>query len=140
MDTPSASEDAPRRSHVMVVHRWRDGHALYGDYIDHDFHNVSYITTALGRSSVPDRAANVLVVPRTDDQISVRKAVADLVGQFGPPDHLVALNEGDLDLAAVLRAELRCSGQRSAELARFRDKLEMVSRVAAGGVRVPTSA
>jgi hypothetical protein len=125
---------------VLVLHRWRDRHALYTDYLDHTRTHVSYITTSLGRPSVPPGSAAVVLVPATDDLVRLRHAVRDLVARFGVPERVVALNEGDLDAAAALRAELGCAGQQPAELARFRDKLEMVTRVAGAGIRVPTYA
>lgn len=126
--------------HIVVVHRWRDRHALYADYVDHATHRVSYITTAMGRESVPASAADVVEVPATDDLFAVRAALADLARRGGAPTRLVALNEGDLDVAAVLRDELGLPGQGAAELERFRDKLIMVSRVAAAGVPAPAFA
>ncbi|MEV5438822.1 biotin carboxylase [Streptomyces sp. NPDC052682] len=127
----------PVRSHVILLHRWRDRHADYASYLDHDAHTVSYVTTSLGRQSVPEGAAGVVVVDATDDLREVRAAVASLVERFGSPDALVALNEGDLDTAAAVRDELGCPGQGSEELARFRDKLAMVAAVRRAGIPVP---
>lgn len=126
--------------HVVIIHRWRDRHALYASYLDHYAHRVTYVTTELGLRSIPDSAAHVTVVQATDDPVQVRAAVADLIERFGPPAHLVALNEGDLDTAALIRDEFGCGGQDSAELARFRDKLAMVAAVAAAGITVPAFA
>ncbi|MFC6086603.1 ATP-grasp domain-containing protein [Sphaerisporangium aureirubrum] len=128
------------RAHVVVLHRWRDRYADYARYLDHDAFVVTYVTTELGRRSVPGRAAGVARVAATDDFTEVRAAVAGLAARFGPPRHVVALNEGDLDTAAALRGELGCGGQDSAALARFRDKLTMVAAVAAAGLPVPATA
>jgi hypothetical protein len=126
--------------HILVLHRWRDGYARYGSYLDHRAHHVSYVTTTLGRSSVPAQAADVALVPATDDVPAVRAAVAGLVARFGTPQRIIALNEGDLDVAALLRRELNCPGQHPVDLARFRDKLVMVGRVAAAGITTPVFA
>ena len=126
--------------HTVVIHRWRDSHALYDDYLDHRARTVSYVTTPMGRQAVPAGAAGVVVVDATDDLAEVRKAVAGLVERFGPLTRLVALNEGDLDTAAALRAELGCAGQRPKELERFRDKLTMTRTVAEAGLRTPAYA
>ncbi|MFC6087727.1 ATP-grasp domain-containing protein [Saccharothrix lopnurensis] len=124
------------REHILVVHRWRDHHARYADYLDHAAHRVSYVTTALGAESVPPTAADVVVVAATDDLAQLRAAV----DRLGRPDRVVALNEGDLDAAAALRDELGCPGQGPDALAPFRDKLTMVTAVAAAGVPVPPTA
>ncbi|MFE9740500.1 acetyl-CoA carboxylase biotin carboxylase subunit family protein [Streptomyces sp. NPDC006477] len=123
--------------HIVVLHRWRDRHARYAAYLDHRAHRVTYVTTELGRSSVPEEAAAVRTVRATDDPVETRTAVAELIERFGPASRLVALNEGDLDNAAVLRADFGLPGQTPAELERFRDKLTMVRLVDAVGVRVP---
>jgi hypothetical protein len=124
-------------THILVIHRWRDAYARYAEYVDHGTHQVTYVTTELGRASVPAGAAEVRVVPATDDVDAVWAEVSELVERFGTPDRLVALNEGDLDCAARVRARLGCAGQDPAALARFRDKLIMVDTVAAAGVRTP---
>lgn len=123
--------------HIVVLHRWRDRHAHYADYIDHDAYRVSYVTTELGLVSVPPGAAAAVVVPATDSLTGTGAAVAELVERFGPVRHLVALNEGDLDTAAALRAAFGLPGQSPEELARFRDKLTMVTVVDRAGIPVP---
>ncbi|GAA2198583.1 MULTISPECIES: ATP-grasp domain-containing protein [Streptomyces] len=123
--------------HIVILHRWRDRHAHYEDYLDHRTHHVTYVTTALAQDSVPAEAAAVLVVPATDDTAAVWRAVTELRARFGPPARLLALNEGDLDTAAAVRERLGCAGQTPAELARFRDKLTMNRIVAEAGVPTP---
>jgi biotin carboxylase len=127
-------------THIVVLHRWRDGHARYEDYLDHAHYRVSYVTTELGLASVPATAAAVRVVGATDDVAQVWPAVVALAARYGPPKRLVALNEGDLDTAAVIREHLGCAGQNTEQLARFRDKLVMVRTVSERGVPVPAFA
>lgn len=134
---PVPAADSP---HVLVIHRWRDRYALYADYIDHRAHRVTYVTTELGRESVPAAAAAVVTVPATDDLAAVCEAVTGLAERFGPPERLVALNEGDLDVAAQVRERFGIAGQKPAELAVYRDKLVMCRRVAAAGLPVPAFA
>ncbi|MEV0603123.1 biotin carboxylase [Streptomyces sp. NPDC050315] len=123
--------------HIVVIHRWRDRHAHYEDYLDHRTHRVSYITTRLALDSVPAGAAAAEVVHATDNTAAVWRAVAALRSRFGAPERVVALNEGDLDTAAEIRDRLGCPGQTPDELARFRDKLTMNRIVAAAGVPAP---
>lgn len=125
------------REHILVIHRWRDRHALYGNYIDHGVHSVTYVTSDMGRQSVPDAAAAVVVVRATDDFESVRVAADELSSTFGAPRRIVALNEGDLDTGAALRRYIGCSGQDPVGLARFRDKLIMAEVLSSAGINVP---
>ncbi|MCH0538532.1 biotin carboxylase [Streptomyces sp. MUM 203J] len=123
--------------HVTVLHRWRDTHARYAEYLDHRTHRVSYVSTELGLASVPADAAAVVTVGSTEDLTVVRSAVASLTTRFGAPQRLIALNEGDLDTAALLREEFGVPGQTPEELAVFRDKLLMCRTAAAAGLAVP---
>ncbi|MDG4767451.1 biotin carboxylase [Solwaraspora sp. WMMD406] len=120
---------------IIVLNRWRDRYARYADYLDHDAHRVSYVTTALGRDSVPAGATAAVVVRDIEDLEQVRGAVRGLIDRWGHPERLVALNEGDLITAARLRAELGLPGQHPSAVARFRDKLVMTRLVADAGVR-----
>ena len=120
--------------HIMVIHRWRDRQAHYERYVDHAQHRVTYVCTPLSSGSVPGTAAASQCVASTDDPDLVRRAAGVLVAEFGVPERIVALNEGDLDVAAALRAELGCPGQHPDDLLRFRDKLVMNRIVADAGV------
>jgi hypothetical protein len=127
-------------NHIMVIHRWQDSYALYDGYIDHASCQVTYITTEMASRSVPAGAAAVAAVAATDDFPAVRRAARSLAARFGAPDRVLALNEGDLDTSALLRADLGCPGLSPDGLARFRDKLTMVETVAAAGISVPAFA
>lgn len=124
-------------THIVVLHRWRDKQALYENYLDHSACRVTYVATDLALGSVPSTAAAVRTVPATDDFDAVWDAVAELSARFGLPYRVVALNEGDLDTAALLREKLGCTGQQPAQLDRFRDKLVMNQTVSAAGVATP---
>ncbi|MFE9173239.1 acetyl-CoA carboxylase biotin carboxylase subunit family protein [Streptomyces kebangsaanensis] len=126
--------------HIVVIHRWSDQYARYEDYVDHRAHRVTYVTTELALASVPGGAAAAQVVPATDDLDAVRRAVTGLSTRFGAPERVVALNEGDLDTAALVRERLGCAGQTPGALARFRDKLIMNRTVEEAGVRLPAFA
>ena len=127
-------------NHIMVIHRWLDSYALYESYIDHAVCQVTYITTEMARQSIPAQAAAVITVAATDDFVALSEAAGSLTARFGPPDRVLALNEGDLDAAALLRARLGCPGLAPDDLRRFRDKLTMAQTVAAAGIRVPAFA
>ncbi|MBN0049119.1 biotin carboxylase [Streptomyces actuosus] len=126
--------------HIIVIHRWRDRYARYEDYLDHRTHRVTYVTTELALTSVPGGAADARVVPATDDLHAVWDAVTELSGRFGAPERVVALNEGDLDTAALVRERLGCAGLGPGALARFRDKLVMNRTVEEAGLPLPVFA
>ncbi|MFC8230408.1 acetyl-CoA carboxylase biotin carboxylase subunit family protein [Streptomyces sp. NPDC057287] len=128
------------RPHIVVINRWRESYARYADYLDHAAHHVSYITTGVGRASVPAAAGDVMVVAATDDLESVRAALRVLAVRHGRPDRIVALKEDDLLIAAQLREEWGCPGQRVEQLAHFRDKYLMATGVAAAGLDLPAFA
>ncbi|WP_406338412.1 hypothetical protein OG987_14845 [Streptomyces sp. NBC_01620] len=123
------------RPHILVVHRRRDEHAPYENYIDHTTHRVTYVTTELGWSSLPSAAAGVVEVTATDDFRQVSAAAATLTALFGAPDRVVALTESDLDTAAPGRARPGLPGRSPRDLARLRDKLVMCETISAAGAR-----
>ncbi|MEU9855173.1 biotin carboxylase [Streptomyces sp. NPDC047974] len=132
--TTTAARGLP---HIVVINRWRERYARYAEYLDHTTHHVSYISTEVGLPSVPEAAGDVVTVERTDDLEAVRAAVRVLAVRHGRPERIVALKEDDLLIAAALREEWDCPGQRTAQLAKFRDKYLMASAVAEAGLELP---
>ncbi|MFJ5233203.1 acetyl-CoA carboxylase biotin carboxylase subunit family protein [Kitasatospora sp. NPDC088391] len=128
---------ASAERHVVVIHRWRAEYVDYAAVLDHAADRVSYVTTEVGRDRVPESAAAVEIVARTDDLAAVRKAVSALAERFGAPRRIVALKEDDLLTAAVLRDEWGCAGTRPDRALRFLDKLLMAEVVAGRGLPVP---
>ncbi|EFL33986.1 biotin carboxylase [Streptomyces viridochromogenes DSM 40736] len=129
--------DGSTKPHIVVVNRWRESYARYAEYVDHATHHVTYVSTEVGLPSVPETAADVVLVDRTDDLDSVRAAARLLAARFGPPRGIVALKEDDLLVAAALREEWDCPGPRTAFLEPFRDKYLMATAVAEAGLDVP---
>jgi len=134
---PSGLESRP---HVVILTRWCEQYANYDRYLDHDSHRVTYITNEIASKSVPPAAADVVVVPATDDLASVRGALRELVARHGPPASIVALKEDDLLVGAVLRQDSECPGPRPDELLPFRDKYLMYQAIAAAGLPLPAFA
>jgi biotin carboxylase len=123
--------------HIVIVNRWRERYADYPRYLDHDAHHVTYVTTEVGLAAVPDAAAAVALVAKTNDLEAVREAVSTLADRFGPPAEIIALKEDDLLTVAELREEWGCPGQRPHDLTRFLDKYEMYRLIAHAGLTVP---
>lgn len=135
-----SSASSATRPHIVVLHRWRARYAHYERYVDHRVHAVTYVTTEVGAAAVPDGAAEVVLVPATDDLARVRKEVDGLVARHGAPRAVVALKEDDLLVAAELAQEWGCAARRPEELLPFRDKYLMTARVARAGLTVPPTA
>jgi hypothetical protein len=125
------------KPHIVVINRWRESYARYAEYVDHGTHRVTYISTEVGLPSVPEAAADVVLVERTDDLDAVRAATRLLAARYGPPRGIVSLKEDDLLVAAALREEWGCPGPRTAFLEPFRDKFLMATAVAEAGLDVP---
>lgn len=125
--------------HILVLNRFdaRRG-CRYTRYVDHTVDRVAYLSTAAHVDGV-DSAAAEAVVTVTDlgDHAEAIAHARDLVARFGAFDHVVALYERDLDLAAELRAALGVPGPLPDHVRKVRDKVTMKELVAAAGVRVP---
>jgi len=104
--------------HVLVVHRWPDGRARYERFLEHLRVDVSYVCTAPAVPTVPETAAGVEVVRRTDDLAELADAAGRLSRRIGAPDRILALAAGDRQAAAELRVLLGCPGQHPPEVAR----------------------
>lgn len=68
-----------------------------------------------------------------DDVAAVRERALSLANRYGA-DHVVALHEADLELAAELRERLGLPGARPADVLPFRDKVAMKAQLRAGGI------
>ncbi len=108
--------------HIVIIHRWRDRQALYQDYIDHDAHRVSYVTTELGVAFRAGRAPRAVhVVPATDRVPDVLGAVGELTALYGRPTRRRRPQRGRSGhRGAGSGSTLGCGGQDTRRLARFR--------------------
>lgn len=122
--------------HVVIVTRWREQYAEFARYVDHHRYSVTYIATDVALPSIPHAAADIWLVPATDDLPAVREGVAALAARHGPPARIIALKEDDLLVGAALREEWGCPGPTRAQLEPFRDKVLMSSAVAAARLPV----
>ncbi|MBD1539307.1 ATP-grasp domain-containing protein [Arthrobacter sp. S13_S34] len=135
------------QSHILIVHRWRGEVARYADYVDHESAAVTYVVTQAGMDSFPREGAfDTEAVTTsgqpiaTDEDIAIyAAAVQKLTERVGPVTRLIALHEGDLLAAAVIRERLGIAGDRFSDVLPFRDKLVMARRLQANGVDVPAT-
>lgn len=124
-------------SHTIILNRWSDSYAEYGNYIDHTKNTVTYIVTSAGRKGVPDGAADCVIVDDLDDYESVLPVAQHFADKFGIPDSVVALYEDDTIVGAMLREHYRCNGPKVADVRPFRDKLMQLDLATRRGVRTP---
>ncbi|MEU7769563.1 hypothetical protein AB0B25_31445 [Nocardia sp. NPDC049190] len=119
----------------MVVLYREPGIAMpFEDRINHNDYAVSYVTKDFARALIPESAAAAVVL---EDFSAAPSAVRDLCECFGIPERIIARNEGDLLMAADLRAEFRIEGEYPEHVLPFRDKLVMSEAIARAGISIP---
>lgn len=133
------NERSTMSRHILILNRFdQEVDCRYTDYVDHTADRVAYLTSTKGRDGVDhERAETVVVVDDLADRAAVSELALDIVRRFGPLDHVVALFERDLEVAAALRELLGVPGPRTADVDRVRDKVTMKQLVSAAGLRVP---
>jgi hypothetical protein len=120
---------------ILVLHRRPDDLIHYRDNIDHETHEVTYVSAPDQRSTLPKNVrCQVLERPGLGDTATeVLAAIVDLP----KPDMVLALSEFDMIAAGQVREALNVSGPKVSDALLVRDKVHMKSAVAEAGVRVP---
>lgn len=120
---------------ILVLHGWSDALVHYRDNIDHEAHEVTYISPPEDWATLPKNVrCQVLKRPGTGDiATEVLAAITDLPR----PDMVLALGEFDMIAAGQVREALNLPGPKLADALLVRDKVLMKSAVAEAGVRVP---
>ncbi|MFI6317460.1 acetyl-CoA carboxylase biotin carboxylase subunit family protein [Nonomuraea sp. NPDC050556] len=116
---------------VLIINRRADEFSAYDQHLDHEVHQVVYLTTP--DWAAPAGASLVVRLPDLDDHEAVVRAAMGR-GRF---DAVLAFYEMDLLVAARIRELLDIPGARPSDLLKFRDKPVMKEAVAAAGLRVP---
>lgn len=121
--------------HILVLHRVPDSFVRYAENLDHDRHDVVYVSAADRVATLPRHVrATFRERPGIGDTAEeVLAAVADLPR----PDLVIALSEYDLLAAGRVRAVLDVAGPKDADVLPVRDKVVMKTAVLAAGLRVP---
>lgn len=130
--------------HVVVYNRWASPFACYLKYEQLLRGQVSYITTRAGVHGVPPGRVTPLdtsgeLVATAGDIDLVAAALRSIAEQHGPVHRLVALHEGDLEMAAELRERFGLPGDTREEVAVYRDKLAAIPLLEAAGLPVPAT-
>lgn len=122
---------------ILIVNRWDDEFADYGNYVDHEAFQVSYVTIRSHLPRIPANAAHVEVVEDFGDTARIT-AAADLCHErAGRFERVLALSEFDLLTGAALRERYGVPGASLERTLNFRDKPRMKQVLGARGIRVP---
>ncbi|WP_069768159.1 acetyl-CoA carboxylase biotin carboxylase subunit family protein [Streptomyces sp. LUP30] len=121
--------------HILVMHRVPDSFVHYAEQIDHEVHDVTYVSAPDRLATLPEgvRGRRIRRRGTGDTADEVLAAVAGLPR----PDAVIALSEYDLLPAARVREALGVDGPDVQAVLPTRDKVVMKSAVAAAGLRVP---
>lgn len=128
-------------SYFLCIHRWVEDQAKYEDYpIPADI-DLRFVCTRESRHRADAVSVSTDVVESLDNPEATQACIQTVIARHGIPDRVIALNEQDLLTAAWVRETYGIDGDRSTEVSRFRDKLEMASVVSSqADVRVLRSA
>ncbi|WP_255950823.1 ATP-grasp domain-containing protein [Streptomyces odontomachi] len=120
---------------ILVLHRIPDSFVHYADNVDHDAHEVTYVSEPARKHTLPEGVpARRLERPGDGDTAA---EVLEAVAGLPTPDVVVALSEFDLLPAAQVREALGVPGDHVADVLPARDKVMMKTAVAKAGLRVP---
>ena len=115
-------------SYVLCLHRWVGRQALYDEYELPAGRVIRAICTPESLGSLPAaRLASSSTLASLDDADAVMAEAGRVIAQYGVPERVVALNEGDLLNAAAIRERWAIHGDAPAWVERFRDKLSMLA-------------
>lgn len=121
---------------ILILHRVPDSFVRYSANIDHERHDVTYVSApdrvvTLPPEDVPGRR---ITRPGTGD---TAEEVLEAVAGLPTPEVVVSLSEYDLLAAGRLRDVFGVPGPTEAEVLPTRDKVVMKSVVTAAGLRAP---
>jgi biotin carboxylase len=120
---------------ILVMHRVPDSFVHYAENLDHEQHDVTYVSASDRLGTLPrDVSACFLERPGTGDTAA---EVVEAVTGLPTPDLVIALSEYDLLPAARVREALGAPGPRERDVLPTRDKVVMKSAVAVAGLRTP---
>lgn len=114
-------------NYVLCLHRWVGSQALYDEYKLPENLKLRVVCTQESLTSLPTpRCESWEILPSLDDVQSVMNKVESIINNYGLPTLVVALNEGDLITAALIRERWNIAGDDYLQISQFRDKLTML--------------
>ncbi|MET9801636.1 hypothetical protein [Streptomyces sp. NPDC006368] len=122
---------------VLILNRYSDSFADYGRYLDHQAHQVSYVTVVDHLPMIPEGGGHIETVGSFGDREAVLRAAERCHRAVGGFDAVLALSEFDLLTGALVRERLGVPGPDVRATLLVRDKTVMKEAVARAGLRVP---
>jgi hypothetical protein len=122
---------------ILIINRWDDDFADYNRYVDHNTHQVTYVTIPTHARRIPTGTEHTEFVGDMTDTERILTAVEQCRKAVGEFDRVLALSEFDLLTAANVREIYSVPGLDTAATLNFRDKPRMKEILGAAGVRVP---
>lgn len=120
---------------ILVLHHLPESYVGYAAHLDHDEHDVTYLSIRESMSTLPANVrARIIELPPGGDRA---EQVLAVVSGSPVPDLIVALAELDQVPAARVREALGIPGARVRDALLVRDKVVMKAAVAGAGLRVP---
>lgn len=121
---------------ILVLHSLPNRHVRYGEHIDHDIHEVCYLTTSAGVDTLPRGVRRTVIV--RSHELDHEASILAAVGELGHvPERVIAFAEFDIVPAAKIRARFGLPGPGVAQAIAFRDKIAMKELVRSAGLRAP---
>ncbi|MCD6048035.1 MAG: biotin carboxylase [Gammaproteobacteria bacterium] len=121
---------------ILVINRWSDEFANYQNYINHQLHQVAYITTPAGQKWLPSRA-DILTQQNLNDFELLLQNANLLSDKLGGIDLIIAMSESDLINAAKLREMFCVPGLNQKATEMLKNKVCMKDAIKKAGLLVP---
>jgi hypothetical protein len=122
---------------ILIINRWTDEFADYKRYINHETHQIGYITNATHGASLSTSECHIEIVENFDDTDNIVAAARRCHSILGSVDVVLALSEFDLLTAAHVREALSAPGHDVAATLLFRDKVRMKRALEKNGIPFP---
>jgi D-alanine-D-alanine ligase-like ATP-grasp enzyme len=123
---------------ILIINRWNDELACYEQYIDHNIHDVIYITKPCGLEKIKTDLAKAVYVTDDLDHCALENKLDDFLFKNVPIHKIIAFSEVDQELAAFLRTKWSVTGMDVNEVKKFRNKVEMKQVAQDASIKVPS--
>ena len=82
---------------IIIINRWNDEFSHYDDYIDHNYHEVTYITNLETSPAHSTNNKGIFRVNNLSDPIELEKAALNCYNVMNGVNKIIALSEFDQD-------------------------------------------
>lgn len=122
---------------IIIINRWDDEFSHYDNYIDHNYHEVAYITNLEISPANFTNNKGIFRVSDLSDSIEVEKAALNCHHIMNSVTKIIALSEFDQDIAAFLRTKINVPGVQENQVGLYRDKVLMKNAIKSAGLLCP---